>query len=136
MTETVAQAAELATVAPLKPAIDCKRVAGIGNRNAERWSNTDRPAPVEGHRANEAGVGDHAQVASPAPGHPFRFIEADHDGPDRSEPQHAFEFYRDIPRSCICQWLYRVKQQRWTRHRTAQGCVWHDVPRSADVRQP
>jgi hypothetical protein len=33
--ETVAQAAELATAAPLKPAIDCKRVAGIGNRNAD-----------------------------------------------------------------------------------------------------
>jgi hypothetical protein len=45
-----------------EPAIDCKRVAGIRNRNAERWSNTDRPAPVEEHRASEAGVGDQAQV--------------------------------------------------------------------------
>ena len=45
-----------------EPATDCKRVAGIGNRNAERWSNTDRPALVEEHRANEEGVGDLAQV--------------------------------------------------------------------------
>src|SRR5579864_1474447 len=118
------------------PATDCKRVAGIRNRRAERWSDTDRPAPVEEHRANEACVGDLAQVPHFGAAGLHLVTGASHDGTDRSEPQHAFEFYRDIPRSCPCQWLWREKQHRWTRHRTTPGCPWHDAPWSAEVRQP
>jgi hypothetical protein len=44
------------------------------------------------------------------------------------EPPHTFERHRDIPRSCVCDWLYSEKRQRWTRVSTEPGCPWHPAP--------
>jgi hypothetical protein len=32
---------------------------------------------------------------------------------------------RDIPASCICRWLWKVKLRRWELFQMRSGCPWH-----------
>jgi hypothetical protein len=56
----------------------------------------------------------------------------------RIHPGRIFEYYRDIPRSCICAWVWRVEERRWALFTVKSECPWHmsSVLWSAEVRQP
>lgn len=32
---------------------------------------------------------------------------------------------RDVPRNCLCFWIWRGRPKRWIREATANGCPWH-----------
>ena len=36
---------------------------------------------------------------------------------------HEWEWYRDVPRTCVCRWLW--KRSRWVRTQIGAGCPWH-----------
>jgi hypothetical protein len=37
--------------------------------------------------------------------------------------RHEFEFYRDIPRTCVCVWVWG--RHRWVLSKIGAGCPWH-----------
>ena len=40
---------------------------------------------------------------------------------------HAWQYIRDVPRSCACSWVWGWPTLRWVRYSTVLGCAWHDM---------